>query len=94
MANICSNRTDAQPGTISIQEYSSSSTRLPDVGVPAPYPDALDDLRGLDLCKERLGRVSLTHSDLSFASFHLCNLTKARFQFSRLSWARNLAGVT
>ncbi|MCT4498041.1 MULTISPECIES: pentapeptide repeat-containing protein [Pseudomonas] len=63
-------------------------SQLPNVGVAAPYPEALDDLRGLDLCEERLERVSLTHSDLSFASFHLCNLTKARFQYSKLSWAQ------
>ena len=60
---------------------------LPSVSVAAPYPDVLDDLRGLDFCLEHMDRVSLTHSDLSYSSFQLCRLTGARFQGSKLSWA-------
>lgn len=60
---------------------------LPTVSVPAPYPDVLDDLRGLCLLKESLDGVSLTFSDLSYSAFHSCSMKKVRLQGSKLSWA-------
>jgi uncharacterized protein YjbI with pentapeptide repeats len=59
---------------------------LPSVSVAAPYPDVLDDLRGVEFRLEHLERVSLTYSHLSYSSFQLCRLMGARFQGSKLSW--------
>ncbi|MBN4172935.1 hypothetical protein BV321_01280 [Pseudomonas syringae pv. actinidiae] len=60
---------------------------LPSVSVPAPYPDVLDDLRGLCLLKESLDGVSLTFSDLSYSTFHSCSMKRVRLQGAKLSWA-------
>ena len=64
---------------------------LPTVSVPAPYPELLDDLRGLTLSREMLDGVSMSHSDLSYSVFEECSLKKASFQMGRLIWA-NLTG--
>jgi len=64
---------------------------LPRVSVLAPYPELLDDLRGLMLSREMLDGVSMSHSDLSYSVFDECSLKKASFQLGRLSWA-NLTG--
>lgn len=60
---------------------------LPTVSIPAPYPDVLDDLRGLCLSHELLDGISLTFSDLSYSTFHSCSMKKIRLQGSKLSWA-------
>lgn len=60
---------------------------LPRVSIPAPYPDVLDDLRGLMLSRELLDGVSLTFTDLSYSGFEFCSMKKARLQGSKLSWA-------
>ena len=59
---------------------------LPSSGIAASYPNALCDLRGLDLYSERLVGVSLSNADLSYACFHRCRLMIAKFQDSKLSW--------
>ncbi|RMO10303.1 hypothetical protein ALQ48_00349 [Pseudomonas coronafaciens pv. zizaniae] len=60
---------------------------LPAVSVPAPYPDVLDDLRGLCVLKESLDGVSLTFSDLSYSTFHSCSMKRVSLQGAKLSWA-------
>lgn len=60
---------------------------LPKISIPAPRPNFLDDLRGLELQGEMLDGVSLSHSDLSYSIFEACSLKKTSFQGGRLSWA-------
>lgn len=60
---------------------------LPKVSTHTPYPEVLDDLRGLMLCREMLDGVSMSFSDLSFSIFDSCSLNKASFQGCKLNWA-------
>lgn len=67
--------------------WRSLTDQLPGVGIPAPYPELLTDLRGLELKQVKLIGAQLPYVDLSYASLKGCNLEGVCLQGSKLSWA-------
>lgn len=57
------------------------------VSVPAPYPEVLEDLRGLKLERTDLQGVDLSYVNLSYASLKNCNFNRIKLQGSVLNWA-------
>jgi uncharacterized protein YjbI with pentapeptide repeats len=68
-------------------EWVEMLSGLPTVKAEAPFPEVLDDLRGISFSGERLDNISLTFVDLSYSVFERCSLNRVRLQGSKLSHA-------
>ncbi|CAK9890071.1 pentapeptide repeat-containing protein [Pseudomonas fluorescens] len=66
-------------------EWVKSLSLLPPTSSTTPYPEILDDLRGLEMSRLDLRNVSLSFFDLSFSKFDHCNLKGISLQGSKLS---------
>ncbi|PHN17153.1 pentapeptide repeat-containing protein [Pseudomonas sp. ICMP 561] len=69
------------------QGWREVAAEIPETDVEAADPGVLADLRGLAMTNVKLRGAMLPYADLSYASFHLCDMEEIRFQGSKLSEA-------
>lgn len=68
-------------------EWVEMLSTLPRVKAEAPFPEVLDDLRGISFIGEKLDNISLTFANLSYSEFERCSLNRVGLQGSKLSHA-------